>query len=101
MIKIKTPADIEEMSKAGALSKMALRRVGELIRPGISTLELDHAAEGLIRAHGAKPAFKGYEGFPASICSSINDQVVHGIPSPDVHLEDGDIVDVLLWRAFA
>ena len=94
MIKIKTPADIEEMSKAGALSKMALRRVGELIRPGISTLELDHAAEGLIRAHGAKPAFKGYEGFPASICSSINDQVVHGIPSPDVHLEDGDIVSI-------
>lgn len=94
MIKIKTPRQIEEMRAAGALSKMALRRVGELVRPGVSTAELDQAAESLIRAHGGTPVFKGYGGFPGSICSSVNEQVVHGIPSPDVRLAEGDVVSV-------
>lgn len=94
MIKIKTAAQIEEMKKAGALSKMALRHVGAMVRPGVSTFELDQLAEQIIRMHGGKPAFKGYGGFPGTICASVNDQVVHGIPNPDVILRDGDILSV-------
>ena len=82
------------MKPAGALSKMALRRVGAHIRPGVTTAELDRIAEQIIRLHGGTPAFKGYGGFPASICSSINAQIVHGIPSPETILEDGDIVSI-------
>lgn len=94
MIKIKSPADIEAMRPAGSLSKLALRRVGSMIRPGISTIELDQVAESIIRMHGGSPAFKGYGGFPASICCSINDEIVHGIPSPGRVLEEGDIVSI-------
>ena len=94
MIKIKRPEEIEQMKNAGALSKTALRRVGARIVPGVSTLELDRVAEGIIRMHGGVPAFKGYGGFPASICCSINDEIVHGIPSADVILKDGDIVSI-------
>ena len=94
MIKIKSEREIEEMKKAGALSKMALRHVGAMIRPGVSTFELDQLAEQIIRMHGGKPAFKGYGGFPGTICASLNDAVVHGIPNPDVILRDGDILSV-------
>lgn len=94
MITIKSAGEIEQMKAAGALSKMALRRVGAMVKPGVSTLELDGIAEGIIRTHGAIPTFKGYGGFPASICSSVNEQIVHGIPSPDVILEEGDIVSI-------
>mgnify|MGYP000618101304 FL=1 len=94
MIKIKSAADIEQMKKAGALSKMALRQVGSMIRPGVSTFELDQLAEQIIRMHGGTPAFKGYGGFPGSICASLNDAVVHGIPNPDVILREGDIISI-------
>lgn len=94
MIKIKSLDDIEQMKKAGALSKMALRHVGALVRPGVSTFELDQLAEQIIRMHGGTPAFKGYCGFPGSICASVNDAVVHGIPNPEIILRDGDIVSV-------
>ena len=94
MIKIKTPSEIEEMKKAGALSKMVLRQVGAMVRPGVSTFELDQLAEQIIRMHGGVPAFKGYGGFPGTICASLNDAVVHGIPSPDMILRDGDIISV-------
>ena len=94
MIKIKSGREIEEMKKAGALSKMALRHVGAMVRPGVSTFELDQLAEQIIRMHGGKPAFKGYGGFPGTICASLNDAVVHGIPNPDVILRDGDILSV-------
>lgn len=94
MIKIKSSQDIEKMKKAGALSKMALRHVGAMIRPGVSTFELDQLAEQIIRMYGGVPAFKGYGGFPGSICASVNDAVVHGIPNPDVILRDGDIVSI-------
>lgn len=94
MIKIKTPSEIEEMKKAGALSKMVLRQVGAMVRPGVSTFELDQLAEQIIRMHGGVPAFKGYGGFPGTICASLNDAVVHGIPSPDMILRDGDILSV-------
>ena len=94
MIKIKSAQEIEQMKKAGALSKMALRRVGAMVRPGVSTFELDQLAEQIIRMHGGIPAFKGYGGFPGSICASLNEQVVHGIPNPDVILRDGDIISI-------
>lgn len=93
MIRIKTPEQIEEMKVAGALSKMALRRVGAAIRPGVLTSELDGIAESVIRMHRAIPTFKGYGGFPASICCSVNDEVVHGIPGMRM-LEEGDIVSI-------
>lgn len=94
MIIIKTPQQIEELKASGAVSKLALRRVGAAIRPGVSTLELDQIAESVIRMHGAIPTFKGYQGFPGSICASVNDEVVHGIPSADVRLSEGDIVSI-------
>lgn len=94
MIKIKTPEEIEQMKKAGALSKMVLRHVGAMVRPGVSTFELDQLAEQIIRMHGGTPAFKGYGGFPGTICASLNDAVVHGIPNPDVILRDGDILSI-------
>lgn len=94
MIKIKTPAEIEEMKVAGAVSKAALRRVGAMVRPGVSTLELDRVAESFIRMHRGIPTFKGYGGFPGSICASVNEQVVHGIPSPERILQEGDIISV-------
>ena len=75
MIKIKSATQIEQMKKAGALSKMALRHVGAMVRPGVSTFELDQLAEQIIRMHGGTPAFKGYGGFPGTICASINDAV--------------------------
>ena len=92
MIHIKSPLEIEQMKKAGALSKMALRQVGAMVRPGVSTFELDQLAEQIIRKHGGIPAFKGLYGFPGSVCASLNDAVVHG--SPDVILRDGDIISI-------
>ena len=94
MIHRKTPEEIEEMKVAGSVSKAALRHVGSMVRPGVSTLDLDRVAESFIRMHGAEPTFKGYGGFPGSICSSVNEQVVHGIPSPDVILQEGDIISI-------
>ena len=81
MIKIKTPQEIEEMKAAGSrISKAALRRAGAAVKPGVSTLEIDKLVENFIRLHGATPTFKGYGGFPGSICASVNEQIVHGIP---------------------
>ncbi|MGI6216357.1 MAG: type I methionyl aminopeptidase [Coriobacteriales bacterium] len=94
MIKIKNEAQIEAMKEAGRLSAKALRIVGEMVEPGISTLELDQAAENVIRSEGGVPAFKGYDGFPGSICASVNDIIVHGIPSEDVVLHEGDIISI-------
>jgi methionyl aminopeptidase len=94
MIIRKTPEEIEQMKAAGSVAKAALRHVGSMVRPGVSTLELDQVAESFIRIHGAEPTFKGYGGFPASICASVNEQVVHGIPSPDRILQEGDIVSI-------
>ncbi len=94
MIKIKSPREIEEMKAAGSLSKAALRRAGALVRPGVSTAEIDAAVESFIRLHHATPTFKGYGGFPGSVCSSRNEEVVHGIPSPSVILQEGDIISI-------
>lgn len=94
MIKIKTPAEIEAMGTAGALSKFVLREVGKLIKPGVDCAELDRAAEAIIRSNGGTPAFKGYFGFPSSICCSVNDEIVHGIPTQGRILKEGDIVSI-------
>lgn len=94
MIKIKTAQDIEGLKRAGALSKLALRKAGEHVVPGTSTHAIDKLVEGIIRMHSGKPAFLGYAGFPASICASVNEQIVHGIPSPNVILKEGDIVSI-------
>lgn len=90
----KSLAEIEAMKEAGRLSAYVLRKVGEAAKPGVSTLELDELAETLIRAEGGIPAFKGYGGFPGSICASVNDQVVHGIPSSKAILREGDILSI-------
>ena len=94
MIIRKSPAEIEAMKEAGRVSAKVLREVGAQVRPGVSTLELDELAEALIRAEGGVPAFKGYGGFPGSICASVNEQIVHGIPSRSVVLKEGDIITV-------
>jgi len=83
--------EIEKLRKAAQLVAKTLRELGRAVRPGVTTSELDRLAEAFIRDHGARPAFKGYRGFPASICSSANDEVVHGIPGPRV-LREGDII---------
>lgn len=93
MIVLKTPVEIEVMREAGRITAGALRRVGEAVRPGVTTLELDVIAEEYIRSEGAVPAFLGYHGFPATLCTSVNEQVVHGIPGSRV-LRDGDILSV-------
>lgn len=94
MITIKSNREIELMVEAGRITALAHRKVKEAIRPGISTLELDKIAEETIRACGATPSFKGYNGFPGSICASINNVVIHGIPKQNTILKDGDIISV-------
>ncbi|WP_322153076.1 type I methionyl aminopeptidase [Paratractidigestivibacter sp.] len=94
MIKLKSPQQIEQMRAAGALSKAALRLAGSMVSAGMSTYDIDQAVESFIRSHDGTPTFKGYGGFPGSICVSVNDQVVHGIPSPSTVLKDGDIVSI-------
>lgn len=94
MIIKKSPRDIDAMAKAGELSAKALRVVGAAVAPGVSTLELDRLAEDTIRQGGGIPAFKGYGGFPGSICASVNEQIVHGIPSEGIILQEGDIISI-------
>ena len=90
----KSPAQIEAMKEAGRISAKVLREVGALVKPGVYTLELDRFVETMIRLEGGIPAFKGYGGFPGSICASLNEQIVHGIPSADVILKEGDIISI-------
>ena len=91
---LKTPGEIEQMKRAGRLSAAVLREVGARCVPGVTTLELDEFAESYIRAHGGIPTFKGYGGYPGSICASINDEIVHGIPSKNRVLKSGDIISI-------
>ena len=92
-ITIKSPQEMEMMREAGAIVGSVLTLLKRTVEPGISTKELDRVAHKEITRHGAKPTFKGYRGFPASICASVNEQIVHGIPSKRV-LKEGDIVKV-------
>ncbi|EDU39059.1 type I methionyl aminopeptidase [Clostridium sporogenes] len=94
MITIKTDSEIEYMLKAGRVVAEALDTLEKYVKPGISTGELDRIAEEIILGRNAKPSFKGYYGFPASICASVNNEVVHGIPNKDRILNEGDIISI-------
>lgn len=93
MIVLKSADEVKAMRRAGRVVGEALARLGERVAPGVTTAELDRLAEDFFRRRGAAAAFKGYNGFPATICASVNDQVVHGIPG-DRTLEAGDIVSI-------
>jgi methionyl aminopeptidase len=92
VIERKSPQEIARMREAGQVLIAAMRLCREMGKPGVSTLEIDQEVEALIRQADARPAFKGYRGFPATICASINDEVVHGIPAAHRRLKEGDIV---------
>ena len=93
MISLKSPREIELMRRAGRLTAQARALAGSMVRPGISTLEIDSAVRKFIVRHGARPSFLGYGGFPGSACISVNDVVIHGIPDHR-KLEEGDIVSI-------
>src|SRR4029453_16324139 len=93
MIIAKSKREIEKMRAAGQLVGQVLSRLRAMVQPGVTTIEIDRAAEKMIRDAGALPTFKGYHGFPYSICASVNEQVVHGFPS-DYKLQEGDIFSI-------
>lgn len=93
MVILRTPAEIEQMRRAGSLVGQVLEKLREHVAPGVSTRELDAIAENMIRSRGGVPSFKGYRGYPASICASVNNEIIHGIPG-DRMLVDGDIVSI-------
>jgi methionyl aminopeptidase len=94
MIVLKSTTELEAMDRANRVVHRALGAARDAAAPGVSTADLDAVAEELIRSEGGVPAFKGYRGFPATLCTSINDEIVHGIPSSKIRLSDGDIVSV-------
>jgi methionyl aminopeptidase len=94
MVICKSTAELEKMHRAGLLVWGALEKMRAMVKPGISTKELDEFAEAYTAEHKAKPAFKGYRGYPGSVCTSINDEVVHGIPSPERKVREGDILSM-------
>jgi len=93
-IEIKTPGQFALMREAGLVVARMLHAAVAAVEPGISTAELDAIAEREMRAVGAQSSFKGYHGYPATICTSVNDQIVHGIPDPDVRLAFGDVLSI-------
>jgi methionyl aminopeptidase len=93
MLNLKTNEEVELLRKSNMLVSRTLAEIASLIRPGITTLNLDKAAEIFILDNGGMPAFKGYNGFPKTLCTSVNDEVVHGIPS-DYILKEGDIISI-------
>lgn len=102
MINIRKKEEIETMRQSNRLVAQVLRKLREVIKPGITTKELDQIAERTIKEAGATPAFKGYKGYPASLCVSVNEEVVHGIPGPR-RLKEGDIVSLDLgvyWHGY-
>lgn len=92
MIELKSPREIALMRRGGHILAEVVERLRGAVKPGMSTLEIDEDVEEFIRGRGAKPAFKGYRGFPATVCISINEEVVHGIPSAHRRVKEGDIV---------
>ena len=94
MIEVKNDSELQKMREAGKVTAAVLKQMTELVKPGISTWELDAAAEKTIRSFGATPLFLGYYGFPGSICASVNEEVVHGIPKKDRILKSGDIISI-------
>ena len=93
MITIKSPREIEAMRLAGKITAAARAFAGEMVKPGVTTQEIDKAVQQFIKQHGAVPSFLGYNGFPGSCCISVNDEIIHGIPGKRV-LKDGDIVSI-------
>lgn len=93
MVYLRDPSEIDLIREAAQVVGRTLKMLGEHVRPGITTAELDRIAEAYIRSQGAEPAFKGYRGFPASICPSVNEQVVHAIPG-GTKLKEGDIISL-------
>ncbi len=94
MIILKSDREIQAMREAGRLTALAHQEVVKAIVPGVTTMELDRVAEAFIRQAGGQPSFKGYLGYPGSICASVNHVVVHGIPSQHTKLQEGDILSV-------
>ena len=94
MITVKTPEEIEKMRAAGKVVAEVLEEMEKYVKPGVSTLELDKIAHEIIIKRGAKPSFLHYNGFPASICASIDDVVVHGIPKKNLVLQEGQIIGI-------
>jgi methionyl aminopeptidase len=92
VIELKSAREVALMRAGGHILADVVERLRETVRPGLSTLEIDEDVEAFIRGRGALPAFKGYRGFPATVCISINEEVVHGIPSAQRRIKDGDIV---------
>ena len=93
MIVLKSSREIDLMRKAGKITAAARALAGSMVAPGVTTREIDREVRRFIRSHGAEPSFLGYNGFPASVCISVNDEVIHGIPGKRV-LQEGDIVSV-------
>jgi methionyl aminopeptidase len=93
-IELKTPAQLDRMRAAGLVVARTLGMLREAVAPGVTTAELDKLAEVSIRNAGAVPSFLGYQGYPATICTSVNDEVVHAIPSPDRVLHEGDLISI-------
>jgi methionyl aminopeptidase len=103
MIIFKSPEEIDRMRRAGRITALTVERLIEAVRPGMSTADLDAMAEKSILGEGAVPSFKGYRGFPATICTSVNHEVVHGIPSPKRKLIPGDILKLdvgAVWEGY-
>ncbi|MCK5286872.1 MAG: type I methionyl aminopeptidase [Thermodesulfovibrionia bacterium] len=94
MIILKSQEEIQRIADACHIAAEALEEINKNVVPGITTLELDNIAESFIKSRGAVPAFKGYKGYPASLCTSVNEQVVHGIPSAKTKLKEGDIISL-------
>src|SRR6202161_2788173 len=94
MVICKSPAELEKMHRAGLIVWGALEKMRAMVRPGLSTKELDEFAEAYTVEHRARPACKGYRGYPGSVCTSINQEVVHGIPSPSRRVREGDILSM-------
>ena len=100
MIKIKSQEEIELMREACRITRDTLKLVENSIKVGVTTKELDKIAYNYIKSQGATPSFKNYGGFPASICASVNDTIVHGIPSKDIVLKEGDIISIDVGAKF-
>jgi methionyl aminopeptidase len=102
MVPRRSPDELDRMRAAGRIVARVLSELSQLVRPGTTTAELDAVAEGIIRSAGGLPSFKGYHGYPASICASVNEEIVHGIPGPRV-LREGDIVSIdagAIWQGY-
>ena len=103
MVSIKSEREIKLMREAGKILAQVHEELGKAIEPGMSTLDIDRLGERLIRSFGCIPSFKGYNGYPASICVSVNDEVVHGIPNKHRILQEGDIVSLdagVIWNGY-